>query len=66
MLSGVVRILRISFERDLCRAQCAFDVEPKVLDTEVVLPFDCLFSCVELLAFVDVFTTGVTAPDDYV
>lgn len=39
-----------------------FDIETEDLDTIIVFTFHCFFASIELLAFVDIFTTRVTAP----
>lgn len=62
MFSGVVGILRVGFERNLGRAQCALDIEPEDLDPIVILALDGLLSCIKLLALVDVLSTCVTPP----
>ncbi len=39
-----------------------FDIEPEYLDTVVILSFHRLLSSVELLAFVNIFSTSITSP----
>jgi hypothetical protein len=43
-------------------ADAPFDIEAEYLDAIVVLPFHGLLSRIELLAFVDIFTTSITPP----
>lgn len=39
-----------------------FDVEPKDLDSIVILFFDGFFPSVELFALIDIFATRITSP----
>lgn len=50
------------YDRDISYAP--FDVETEDLDTKVVLSLDRLLSSVELLPFVNVFTTSITSPTE--
>ena len=44
------------------RYDIPFNVKPEDLDAIIVLPFHRLLPCVELLAFVDVFSASITSP----
>ena len=35
---------------------------PEYLDSIIILTIDSFFSCIELLAFVDIFATCITPP----
>ena len=64
VLGGVVSVLGVGLERNFSGAERTFDVEAENFDAEVVFALDCLLPRVELLPFIDIFTTGVATPAD--
>jgi len=58
---GVVGVLWICLEGDLCRTKGALDVETEYFDAVVVLPLDRFFASIELLALVNVFPAGIAS-----
>ena len=47
---------------DITEACLPFDVKPEYFNSIVVFPVNCLLPCVELLPFVNVFTTSIASP----
>lgn len=62
MLRNIVGVLGVRLECNLGRAKRTFNVEPEDLDAIVGLSIDGLLSSIELLAFIDKLSAGITSP----